>query len=441
MINHTTRGVVSAKRRAFFAAAVLALAVAGCSGEADAVPDATIGQSCLGAADWVGTWSASPMPADASWGPPNTGFEDQTLRQIVHISVGGPQLRVRFSNEYGSTPLAIGAAHVALQSEAESIVPWSDRALTFSGAPTVVIAAGEVATSDPVELNVAACSDLAVSIYVPEATGPATIHDFGAQTTYISSPGNFTGSTTLPTSTTNLSRYWLSGVDVHAQPNASAVVALGDSITDGVGSTFDANSRWPDLLSQRLNSCSTSTAQPQGPRFGRAGVLNQGISGNRLLHDVVGPMGLSRFDRDVLEQPGASHVIVMLGINDIGFPGALGVPDQAVTADQITEGLTELVDRAHAGGLYAYGATLAPFEGTFAPYYTAEGEITRQAVNDWIRSSGTFDAVIDFDQVLGDPAHPTRMLPEYDSGDHLHPNDAGYQAMANAIDLALIDSR
>ena len=416
-------------RRSFFRTALLGLALASFG----ALPGASAqsAESAWGGRPhWVGTWSASSLPADAAFFAPGETFSDQTLRQIAHLSVGGLSLRVRFSNLFGSEPLVIGAAHVARQSEGASITPWSDRTLTFGGLPVTSIPAGAEVVSDPVHLVVRKGEDIAVTVYLPEATGPATWHEIGKQTAYISPNGDFTGATDLPTVATTEARYWLSGVDVLALPGTCSVVAFGDSIADGWGSTADANRRWPDVLAERLNDGA-------GAFFGRVGVLNQGISGNRLLNDFMGPNALSRFDRDVLHQAGVEHVIIMLGINDIGFPGAFGLP-QPVTADEIIDGLSELVDRSRAQGLQVYGGTLTPFEGTAFPgYFTPEGEAKRQAVNAWIRTSGTFDAVFDFDAVLRDPNYPTQLAPAFDSGDHLHPSDAGYEAMANAIDLDL----
>jgi lysophospholipase L1-like esterase len=223
----------------------------------------------------------------------------------------------------------------------------------------------------------------------------------------------------------------LSGVEVLARPDAGAVVTLGDSITDGYGSTVDANHRWPNFLAERLNGSASSRGM---------GVLDQGISGNRLLHDTEGPDALARFDRDVIAQPGVTHVIVLEGINDIGLPGYMGRRDEEVTSDEIIGAYRQLIMRAHEKGLKVYGATLTPFEGAGEPYYSAAGEAKREAVNSWIRSEAEFDAVIDFDRTVQDPAHTTRLLPIYDSGDHLHPSDAGYHAMAASIDLKLLDS-
>lgn len=416
-------------RRSFLGVAILALSTAA---GLTVTPNASAREHGQSASHrWVGTWSTSPMPAEATFGPAPLSFEDQTLRQIVHVSVGGTRVRVRLSNQMGSTALNIGAAHLAHQDQGASIVPCSDRSVTFSGQTSVVIQPGEAVLSDPVSLDVPASSNLAISLFAPEATGPVTWHETAQQTTYISGAGDHSGETTLPTQATATSYYWVSGVEVLSRPRTFSVVAFGDSITDGMGSTVDANRRWPDCLSQRLNA-------PGDRRYGAVGVLNQGISGNRVLHDFVGPNALSRFDRDVLDQAGVKHAFVQIGINDIGLAAAFGIPDQEVTADELIAGLEELADRAHGQGLQVYGGTLTPCEGTYPGYYSPEHEATRQAVNAWIRTSGTFDAVVDFDAVLRDPVQPTMLLPAYDSGDHLHPNDLGYQAMANAVDLDLL---
>lgn len=375
---------------------------------------------------WVGTWSTALHGPDAGFGITNPGFGNQTLRQIVHTSVGGNQVRVRLST-FGASALVVGAAHIALRDSGAAIVPGSDRVLTFSGNPSITIPASAVVLSDPVGLDVPALGDLAVSLFVPAAaTGPATWHFEGLQTSYVSPPGDFTASTDMPVGTTTQAWFWLAGVEVTASKQTGVIVALGDSITDGTASTPDTNNRWPNHLAERL------MAQPGNHKMG---VLDEGIAGNRVLQDVIGPNALSRLDRDVLVQTGVTHVIVLEGINDIGF-GAFGftVP----SADELIAGHRQLIERAHARGLTIFGATLTPFEGTTLPgYFTPAGEAKRQAVNDWIRTGGEYDGVIDFDKATRDPSHPTRLLPAYDSGDHLHPNDAGYQAMADAIDLKL----
>ncbi len=386
---------------------------------------------------WVGTWAigpAGPTPAE-SFAPP-AEFNNQTLREIVHTSIGGAQVRVRVSNTFGTTPLVIGAAHVAVRRSGASIVPETDRALTFSGQPSITVPPEALVLSDPVQLDVPPLSDLAVSIYLPNATVGTTVHAQALQTNYVSTAGDFTGAADLPTASTITSWPFLTGVDVTGSQHAGAIVTLGDSITDGASSTPDTNRRWPDVLAQRLHA---------DPNFNHLGVLNQGIIGNRILHPTepefglaFGPAGLARFDRDVLAQAGVRHVIVLLGINDIGHPGSAAPLSEEVSSQDIIAGYRQFIARAHEKGITIIGATLLPFEDTtIAGFYSPEKEVKRQAVNDWIRTSGAFDGVIDFDQVVRDPSHPTRLLPPYDSGDHLHPSDAGHKAMADAIPLQL----
>jgi lysophospholipase L1-like esterase len=380
----------------------------------------------------VGTWTASPQAPEPPFIQANPAqFDNQTIRQIVHISVGGSRMRVRLSNEYGRTPLVVGSVHIARQlaGNGASIMPGTDRPLTFGGRTGVTIPAGAPVLSDPVDLEAPALSNLAISIHLPKPTVASSFHSLGVQTTYVSSQGDFTAAGTLPTATTTTSWFFLSGVSVATRRPPAAVVALGDSITDGFASTVDANRRWPNLLAARLQAA---------PRLRHVAVMDHGISGNRTLHDFIGPNALARFDRDVLVAPGAKWVVVLEGINNIGLPGVFGLPQEAVSAEDIIFGYRQLIDRAHEKGLKIYGGTLTPFEGTTIPgYFTPAGEVKRQSVNQWIRTSGAFDAVIDFDKAIRDPLQPTRMLPAYDSGDHLHPNDAGYQAMANFIDLGL----
>ena len=375
-------------------------------------------------ATWVGTWAASPQPASAP-----VQFDGQTIRQIVHTSIGGERVRVRLSNAFGTDSLVIGAAHVALRSSGASIRPATDRPLTFNGATAITIPPGALVVSDPVALSVPELGDLAVSLYIPARVSALTEHSLGLQTTYVSAAGNFTGAPSIAATATPQSWFFLAGVEVNASRDARAIVTLGDSITDGYASTPDANRRWPNRLAERL--------QAAPGRF-RIAVLDEGISGNRVLHDFIGPNALARLDRDVLVQSGVRYVIVLEGINDIGLPGAFGLATQGVTADEIIAGHRQIIDRAHALGLTVIGGTLTPFEGTTFPgYFSAAGEAKRQAVNQWIRASRAYDAVIDFDAVTRDPSHHARLLPAYDSGDHLHPNDAGYRAMGDAVNLNL----
>jgi lysophospholipase L1-like esterase len=366
---------------------------------------------------WVGTWSASPQAASHP-----IGLNGRTVREVVRVSIGGMRVRVRLSNAYGTGALSIGAARVGLRSTGASIAAGSDRVLKFNGSESTTIPAGALAISDPVNLRVPAGAELAVSIYIPGTELTATEHSLGLQTTYISPEGDFSGADLLPTATTTESFYFLTGVEVDAA-NARAIVTLGDSITDGLHSTADANQRWPDHLAERLRL----------RKSGKIAVLNAGISGNRILHDTEGTNASARLDRDVLVQSGARYLIVLEGINDIGFPGS-------VSAEEIIAGHLQIIDRAHAMKLKVYGGTLTPFKA-FLPgiYYTADGEVKRQAVNQWIRTSKAYDAVIDFDKAIREPSDPATIRPAYDSGDHLHPNDAGYRAMADAIDLSLFE--
>jgi lysophospholipase L1-like esterase len=380
---------------------------------------------------WINTWIASP---EARWNgdfplPTNLPHQlwDQTVRQVARVSIGGSRVRILLSNAYGTHPLKIGSADIALSRKDASIVPGSDRVLTFGGKTSVVIPPGAPMLSDPVDLDVAALSHLAVSLYLPDPTAPASFHWDARQTAYVGA-GNQTAATSLKVDSTLTTRVFLAAIQVEAAPGTRTVVALGDSITDGDGATMDADARWPDFLAQRL-----------APRD--VAVLNAGISGGRMLRDKMGVNALARFQRDVLAQPGICAVIVLMGINDIAWKDTpLALSDESTTAQDLIAGYQQLIARAHARGVRIIGATLTPFEGALEDtpmrgYYGAGKERIRQQVNDWIRHSGAFDAVIDFDTILRDPAHPTRLLPAYDSGDHLHPGDVGNRVMAEAIDL------
>lgn len=386
---------------------------------------------------WIGTWGASPapqLPDAAEMFSHHLLFQNQTIREIVHTSAAGHTLRVRLSNAYGRESVTIAAAHIALRDRDSSIVTTTDHALTFSGRASVTIPPDAVVLSDAVQLEVAPLSDVAISIYLPKAVAGAGIHYSAQQTGYIAS-GDQTASATFPTTQKITSWVFLTGLDVEAPSNTATIVAFGDSITDGALSTVDANRRWPNILADRLAASHGQHAE--------LGVIDEGIGGNRILHDPAsnvefGVSALARFDRDVLAQPGVRYLIVLEGINDIGHTGSSAPASEEVSAEDIIAGLKQMIDRAHEKGIKIFGATLTPFQGTVYPgYFTPQKEIKRKAVNEWIRTSHAFDGVIDFDKAVQDPSHPDRMLPANDGGDHLHPSDAGYKAMGEAIDLSL----
>ena len=375
---------------------------------------------------WIGTWTTTPAPAEG------VAFANQTFRMNARVSIGGDRLRVRLSNAYGSRPLLVGAAYLGLRDSGSGVVAGSNKKLTFGGADSVTIAAGALAVSDPVSFDLPPLADIAVSIYLPGDL-PANFGITGRyarQINYVSPPGDFASSVVMPVGSITGDWFFVSGVDVLASSETGGAVAIGDSLTDANISTLDAHCRWPDQLSRRL----------QARRGGRPmGVMNQGLGGNRILHDIRGDSGLRRFDRDVIAQPGVTHVIVMLGTNDLRNRWAK--PEEEVTADQMIAGLKQLAVRARTAGIKIFGATLTPFENeTFLPgAWTPIREQTRQTVNEWVREGGAFDAVVDFDRALRDPEHPTSMLPIYDCGDHLHPSDLGYNKMGDAIDLSLFE--
>ncbi|HUL57995.1 MAG TPA: SGNH/GDSL hydrolase family protein [Anaeromyxobacteraceae bacterium] len=385
-----------------------------------------------GAADWIGTWSAS-MQAPLFGAPPT--FDHVTLRQVVRITTGGSLVRVRFSNAIGSTPFTIGAASVGVRGAGAAVRAGTLRTLTFGGEPSITLPPGAVALSDAVALAVAPQSDLAVSLYLPAPSPGDTQLTLSHQTSYVSTAGDFTADATMPVASTVTSWFWLSGVEVLAGGNARAVVAFGDSITEGFNSTTDANARWPDVLARRLLAHG-------GTRD--VAVLNEAISGNRVLNDEIGPNGQKRIDRDVLTQGGLAYAILLMGTNDMGFsqipPGAFppGVLLTNVSADEIIAGYRQIIRRVHEAGAKVYGGTILPFKG--ASYWDAGAEAKRETLNAFIRKGGAFDGVVEFDAVMRDPADPQRIRAEFDSGDHLHPNDAGYAAMGNAVDLRLFQA-
>ena len=358
-----------------------------------------------------------------------TTLSNQTVRMVVRTSIGGRRTRVRLSNAFGSTPVIVGSAHLARRGTGSSIVAGTDRALTFAGKASFTMMPGVVVVSDPVDLEVPALADLAVSLYLPSDTGSPTAHATALHTTYISTAGDFTSQSEFPLGGTTQQYYWLASVEVAAPADASAIVAFGDSITDGARSTPDTNNSWPALLAARLVA---NKATPN------VAVINEGIGGNRLFTDATGLAGvgaLARLDRDVFSHPGVKWLMILEGINDIGTLGAANPPSEPITKDDLIWVLQQVIDRAHAHGIKVVGCTLTPYEG--AGYARENGEAIRTAVNTWIRTSGAFDAVVDFEAATRDPNNPKRFKPEFDPGDHLHPNDAGYKAMADAVDLSI----
>lgn len=375
---------------------------------------------------WVGTWAMAPASSEAG-----VTISDLTVRMNPRVSLGGDTIRVRISNAYGLAPLAIGPATVGLRAEGPSMVPSSVRPLTFGGSPTLTIATGALAISDPVQLTIPALADLSVSVYIPGTLTPTfqITGRYARQTNYLSPRGDFASAITMPVGKLTDEWFFVSGVDVLASSDTGGIVTLGDSLTDGNISTHDAYCRWPDQLARRLH------ARQGGRPFG---IMNQGLGGNRILHDLRGDSGLRRLDRDVLAQPGVTHVIVMLGTNDLRNRNAK--PEEEVTGAQMIAGMQQMIARAQAAGVKFIATTLTPFgnETYMLNAWNPVREQHRVALNTWIRTSKVPDAVVDFDATLRDPACPTQMLTHYDCGDGLHPSDSGYCAMGDAIDLALL---
>lgn len=377
---------------------------------------------------YVGTWSAAPVPPAQS-GLSQTGIENRTLREVVHTSVGGSAVRLRLTNTFGNNPVTIDQVAVGVRGSGANVVEGTNRNVTFGGDESTFIPAGAITYSDPVRLDVEPDQDLVVSVYSSDATGPATWHPLALHTTYVSERGDYTTDATGDHFTDcTQSWFFINGVDVVREEEMGTIVAFGDSITDGYASTPGADHTWPDYLARRLVDRESI----------HRSVVNAGISGNRVLHDSLsgssfGPNALARLNRDVIAQPGVTDVILLEGINDIGqYP-----PD--VTPDQIIGGLRQIARRVHSHGINVFAGTLTPTLGTGGGYDTPEAEATREAVNEFIRTTDVFDGVIDFDAAIRDPDRPDRMLPAYDSGDHLHPGDAGYRAMAEAIDLSMFE--
>jgi lysophospholipase L1-like esterase len=388
---------------------------------------------------WVASWTAGSMPGTSSV-QASAGFSDQTVRNIIYPSVGGDSLRVQVSNTFGAAPLTVGAVSVGVVSDGAQLVPGTSHPLTFGGKTAVTIPAGAQALSDPLAVSVRPLEDLAVSLYLPDATGPATYHQVAGQTNYVAFGDHASDAAGGAYMTAGTSWFFVDGLDVSSATADGTVVAFGDSITDGYQAIPGSNDRWPNYLARRLDAQLGDRAP---------GVVDEGISGNRVLNDssCYGASAETRFERDALGQPGVKAVIVLEGINDIGFAGELDtgcyVPnDSTVTAAEIETGYRKLIAMAHARGVKIYFGTLTPFSGShtvYGGYYgTPYGETLREEVNNWIRTSGAFNGVIDFSAAVQDPSDPLYLNPAYNSGDSLHPGDLGYAAMANAVPLSFV---
>jgi lysophospholipase L1-like esterase len=391
---------------------------------------------------WIATWAASPQPTAPNPSKPLLNIEDQTVRERVRVSIGGAQICIRLSNEYGSAPLLVGSANVASPTDPASVKPRSIHTVTFGGHNSVTIPAGAPVLSDPVAFPVTPGAEITVSLYFPKRVATPTLHWLALKRAVVSQHGDHTRAEKIEAGATSQSSILLTAVLVSAQSSQHLVVAFGDSVTDGDGSTVEADRNWASDLVRRLG---------KAPEGSAVAVVNEGVAGNRLLNDCFlpnigcfGVSALARFDRDALALPGVTHVVLLEGINDIGFPGAklgdtyLANPADIRTPQDLIDAYRQLISLAHAHGVKLIGATITPCEGVDLPgYYSESKEAIRQSVNNWIRTSGSFDAIIDFDAVLRDPDHPSRLLSRFASEDNLHPNDLGYQAMADAIDLAI----
>lgn len=372
---------------------------------------------------WVGTWSTAPQLVEPRNMPPEPGLSNNSLRQVVCVSLGGDSIRVKFTNEFSKSPVTMKAVHIAVSAGSSAIVPDTDKLIKFSGKSEVVIKPGKAVTSDPFRFSLQPRTNLAITVYFGETAPDVTGHPGSRTTSYIMS-GNAVSAVEFPDAVTTDHWYIINGIDVMASESAAAIVVVGNSITDGRGSGTNKQNRWPDELAKRLL---------KNPDTRNVAVLNQGIGGNCVLHQCLGPSALDRFERDVIKQSRVRWLIIFEGINDIGQ--SRGAEGAAKVANDLIAAYKEMIDSAHAEGIRVYGATLLPFGDSF--YDSPDHEGARTKVNEWIRNSGHFDAVIDLDTALRDPSNPLRLLPEADTGDHLHPNETGHRMIAEAVDLTL----
>lgn len=372
---------------------------------------------------WMGTWSTSQQLVEPRNMPPDPGLSGNTLRQVVHVSLGGEQLRVRLSNAFGTQLVKINSAHIATSAGASTIKAGTDRALEFDGQPGITISPGESVLSDPFSFKLEPLSDVAITLHLTEISSDVTGHPGSRTTSYIQT-GNHVSVPEMPDAAQTDHWYLIDAIDVMAPDTAAAVATLGNSITDGRGSGTNKQNRWPDELSRRLQ---------KNPRTQHVAVLNQGIGGNCVVRECIGPSALSRFQRDVLDQTSVRWLIILEGINDIGQ--VKGAEEAEKVTQNLIAAYQKMISQAHNRDIKVYGATLMPFGGSF--YDSPEREVARQEVNQWIRNSGAFDAVIDLDKALRDPDNPSRLLPAADTGDHLHPNETGHRMMAEAVNLTL----
>lgn len=390
------------------------------------------GTAIVNAADfrWVATWATAPQLVEPGNLPPTPGFSDCTLRQKLRVSIGGQKIRLRFSNAFGNAPLTIEAGQVALGVDGAAIRPETSRLLAFNGVAAVTIQPGAMVISDPVDLELSPMADLAVTLHTKNAPDDITGHPGSRTTSYLAHGGEAVDATDLPGAARADHWYFLTGIDVFTDRPAAAIAILGDSITDGRGSTTNGNDRWPDQLSRRLRT---------NPKTENLSVLNLGIGGGRVLRQGLGPSGLARLDRDIIAQPGVRWLVIFEGVNDLGTAvgaRAKGEPENGATAADLIAAFEQIILRAHDHDIRVYGATITPFAG-FKSYDTPASEADRQAVNRWIRTSGKFDGVIDFDALARDPKNPLHLAPGIDGGDHLHPSAGGYKIMAEGVDLGL----